>query len=127
MTSDAPAVDRPRRSFFRDLSVVHVANAVAAFLFASSGPLAIILATGIKGGLTEAQIASWLFGAPAINGVVSIGYCLYWRQPLVLLWTIPGTVLVGPALGHFSFAEVIGAYIGAWVRRQIRKDELQNR
>jgi benzoate membrane transport protein len=28
---------------------------------------------------------------------------------LAFFWTIPGTVLVGPALGHLSFAEVIGA------------------
>ena len=28
----------------------------------------------------------------------------------MFFWTIPGTVLVGPALGHLSFAEVIGAY-----------------
>src|SRR6185503_1608013 len=43
-------------------------------------------------------------------------------------WTIPGAVLVGPALGHLSFPEVIGAFIGTgvlmlalglsgWVRR----------
>jgi benzoate membrane transport protein len=28
----------------------------------------------------------------------------------VFFWTIPGAVLVGPALAHLSFAEVIGAY-----------------
>src|SRR6266571_3597437 len=49
-------------------------------------------------------------------------------QPLVFFWTIPGAVLVGPALGHLSYAEVIGAYIATgvlmlalglsgWVRR----------
>jgi benzoate membrane transport protein len=46
----------------------------------------------------------------------------------VFFWTIPGTVLVGPALGHLAFAEVVGAYIATgllmmalgaagWVRR----------
>ena len=33
-----------------------------------------------------------------------------YRQPLCFFWTIPGTVLVGPALKHLSFAEVVGAY-----------------
>ena len=42
---------------------------------------------------------------------MSIGFSLAWRQPLVFFWTIPGTVLVGPALGHLTFPEVVGAYI----------------
>jgi len=103
------------RSFFRDISAVHAANGLAAFLFAASGPLAIVVATGSKGQLTEGEIASWVFGALAVNGVVSIGYCLAFRQPLVFLWTIPGTVLIGPALGHLSFAEVVGAYVATGV------------
>ena len=54
-----------------------------------------------------------------------------YREPLCFFWTIPGTVLVGPALQHLSFAEVIGAFyatgvlilvIGAsgWVRRAMQ-------
>src|SRR4029077_8733026 len=61
-------------------------------------------------------------------GLISISFCLWYRQPLVFFWTIPGAVLVGPALGHLSFPEVIGAFIATgvlmtvlglsgWVRR----------
>ncbi len=126
----APAA-RPARGILRDFAAVHAPNALAAFLFAASGPLAIILATGTKGGLSEADVASWVFGSLAINGLVSIGYSLAYRQPLVFFWTIPGTVLVGPALGHLTFAQVIGAYIATgvlmvvlgavgWVRRAMQ-------
>ncbi len=110
MTTDTSAV-APGPGFWRDITLAHVANAVVGFLFAASGPLAIILATGSRGGLSEVEIASWVFGSLAFNGALSIGFSLVWRQPLVFFWTIPGTVLVGPALGHLSFPEVIGAYI----------------
>jgi len=60
--------------------------------------------------LAEADIASWLFGCFFINGLISLAFCLAYRQPLVFFWTIPGTVLVGQALHHLSFAQVIGAY-----------------
>ncbi len=110
MTADTSAA-APGRSFRRDITLTHVANAVVGFLFAASGPLAIILATGSRGGLSEVEIASWVFGSLAFNGALSIGFSLVWRQPLVFFWTIPGTVLVGPALGHLSFPEVVGAYI----------------
>ncbi len=109
MTADISAAPAP--GFWRDITLAHVANATVGFLFAASGPLAIILATGRSGGLSEVEIASWVFGSLAFNGALSIGFCLVWRQPLVFFWTIPGTVLVGPALGHLTFPEVVGAYI----------------
>jgi benzoate membrane transport protein len=111
-----------------DFGGAHAANAVVAFLFAASGPVAIILSVGARGGLSESDIASWIFGAFFLNGLVSIVFSLYYRQPLVFLWSIPGAVLVAPALGHLSFPEVIGAFhatgllmlvlgLSGWVKR----------
>jgi benzoate membrane transport protein len=89
---------------------IHVVNAVVAFLFAITGPVAIVLTAAQQGKLSEADIASWLFGAFLLNGLISLVFCLVYRQPLVFLWTIPGTILVGQALEHFSFPQVIGTY-----------------
>lgn len=93
------------------LPLTELANAIVAFLFAASAPVAIILAAGARGGLDEADLASWLFAAFAFNGVLTIGMSVAFRQPLAFFWTIPGTVLVGAALETLSFAEVIGAYL----------------
>jgi benzoate membrane transport protein len=112
----------------RDFGIEYVVNAFVAFSFTATGPVAILLAVGTRGGLSEADIASWLFGAFFINGLITIAFCWLYRQPLTFLWTIPGTVLVGTALGHLSFAEVTGAYLATgllmfvlglsgWVRR----------
>ena len=89
---------------------VYLVNAVVAFLFAASAPVAIILTAGAAGGLSETDVASWLFGCFFINGLISLAFCLIYRQPLVFFFTIPGTVLVGQALAHLSFPKVIGAY-----------------
>lgn len=111
-----------------DFGGVYFANAVVAFIFAASGPVAIILAVGTRGGLTPSDLSSWIFGAFFANGLISIAFCWLYRQPLVFFWTIPGAVLVGPALVHLSYREVIGAFIATgilmlalglsgWVRR----------
>jgi len=116
------------RRALADFGGVYLVNGLVAFIFAASGPVAIILAVGTRGGLTPSDLASWIFGAFFVNGLVSIAFCWWYRQPLVFLWTIPGAVLVGPALGHLSFPQVIGAYIATgilmlalglsgWVRR----------
>jgi benzoate membrane transport protein len=102
-------------SFLRDLTAENAVNAIVAFAFSISGPVAIILAVGSRGGLSEAQIASWIFGAFFVNGLLSIGFCLWYRQPLVFFWTIPGTVLLGPALARASFPEIVGAFVVAGV------------
>ena len=99
------------RRLVADFGGVYAVSGLVGFIFAATGPVAIILAVGAQGGLSEADLASWIFGAFFLNGLVSIAFCLAYRQPLVFFWTIPGAVLVGPALGHLSFAEVIGAYL----------------
>jgi benzoate membrane transport protein len=104
-----------RTSFARDLTVENAVNAIVAFAFSISGPVAIILAVGSRGGLSEAQIASWIFGAFFLNGLLSIAFCYWYRQPLVFFWTIPGTVLLGPALARASFAEIVGAFVATGV------------
>ena len=112
MPLEKPSAAPPSiRQALADFGSLYAANALVAFIFAASGPVAIILAVGTRGGLTESDLASWIFGAFFVNGLISIAFCWLYRQPLVFFWTIPGAVLVGPALAHLSFREVIGAYV----------------
>ena len=116
------------REVLADFGPRYAANGFIGWVFAATAPVAVILSVGTRGGLSEAELASWIFGVFFINGLISIFFCWVYRQPLAFFWTIPGTVLVGPALGHLGFAEVIGAFyatgalmlvLGAtgWVRR----------
>jgi benzoate membrane transport protein len=99
------------REVLNSYSRHHLANGLTAFLFAATGPLAILVAVATRGGLSEADISSWLFAAFGLGGMLSIGASLAFRQPLGIAWTIPGTLLLTTALDHLSFPEVIGAYL----------------
>jgi benzoate membrane transport protein len=114
-----------------DFGPTYAANGFIGWVFSATAPVAIILSVATRGGLTEAEIASWIFGVFFVNGLISILFCWLYRQPLAFFWTIPGTVLVGPALSHLSFAQVIGAFyatgalmlvLGAtgWVKRAMQ-------
>ncbi len=134
LITSAMTLERPA-SFKLDLAHLlggfrglYLVNAVVGFLFAASAPVAIILTASAKGGLAEHDVASWLFGCFFVNGLISLAFCLVYRQPLVFFWTIPGTILVGQALEHLSFPQVIGAYyatgalmfvlgLSGWVRK----------
>jgi benzoate membrane transport protein len=117
----------PRR-LRHDLGLLYAANGLIGLIFAATGPVAVILAVGTQGGLTQAELASWVFGVFFLNGVLTVAACWVYRQPLAFFWTIPGTVLVGPALGHLRWPEVVGAFFATgllmlvlgltgWVRR----------
>jgi benzoate membrane transport protein len=93
-----------------DFGLIYASNGFIGWLFAVTAPVAIILAVGSSGGLSEGEIASWLFGVFFINGLITMLFCWLYRQPLAIFWTIPGTVLVGQSLTHLSFAQVLGAY-----------------
>jgi benzoate membrane transport protein len=120
----------PRR-VIADFGGSYAGAAIVAFLFSCTGPVAIILSVGAAGGLSESDIASWLFGGFFLNSLISVAFSLAYRQPLVFLWSIPGAVIVGPALGHLTLAEVVGAYLvtgvvmlllglSGWVRRAMQ-------
>ena len=93
-----------------DFGILYASNGFIGWLFAVTGPVAIILAVGSNGGLSEKDIASWIFGVFFFNGLITLLFSWLYRQPLVFFWTIPGTVIVGPALNHLTFPEVVGAF-----------------
>lgn len=116
------------RWLLRDAGGVYAANGLIGLIFAATGPVAVILAVGAQGGLSEEELASWIFGAFFLNGVLTVVACWLYRQPLAFFWTIPGTVLVGPALTHLTWPQVVGAFyatgvlvlllgLSGWVRR----------
>jgi benzoate membrane transport protein len=119
---------RTFRAMLADFGGTYFANAVIGFIFAATGPVAIILSVGTRGGLSPEELASWVFGVFFVNGLVTLLMSWRYTTPLAFGWTIPGTVLVGPALQHLSFPEVIGAFyvtsalvlllgLSGWVKR----------
>jgi benzoate membrane transport protein len=129
---ERPSHPIPRwREVWAEFGPRYAANGFVGWVFSATAPVAIILSVGTQGGLSQAELASWVFGVFFINGLISILFSWLYREPLAFAWTIPGTVLVGPALAHLRFAEVLGAYyataalmlvLGAtgWVRRAMQ-------
>lgn len=94
---------------------MYMGNGFVGRVFSATAPVAIILSVGSRGGLSEAELASWLFGVFFVNGLISVGISWLYREPLGFAWTIPGTVLVGPTLAQLPFAAVVGAFYATGV------------
>jgi len=111
-----PLLERPGvrpagpRRILCDLGLSYVSNGAIGLIFAASGPIAVTLAVGTAGGLTQGQLSSWVFGILFSGGAATLLMSLIYRQPLGFAWSIPGTVLLGPSLQHLAFPEVVGAF-----------------
>ena len=99
--------------FAKDFTVHQPTVGFVGFQFAVTAPTAITLSVGLPTGIPEVEIASWLFGAFFLNGLISFFMCWIYRQPLIFLCSIFGMVLVGPALEHLSSGKILGAYVMA--------------
>lgn len=89
----------------------NLVNGFCAFLFAASGPGAMILTVGLAAGLQSDQIALWMFAGYSLSGLLTILVCYLYRDPLSFGYSMPALVIVAPALMHFSLAEMAGVYI----------------
>ena len=99
------------KNFSKDITKENITNGFVAFLFAVTGPVAIMLLVGTKTDLTNQELSSWLFGAFAINSLISIIFSFWYKQPLVFMWSIPGIILIGSSIENYSFNEIVGSYI----------------
>lgn len=91
--------------------MAYLGSGATGVLFSATGPVAVIMGASSAGGLTAAQTASWIMGVFGLNGALTLVTSWVYRTPLAFFWTIPGTVLVGQALPHQQWSDVVGAYV----------------
>lgn len=98
---------------------------------ACTGPFIVMLGVAVNGGMSPADISSWVLGGFGLGGLLSIIMSTVYRIPMGMGWTIPGTVLLGSALSHLPFEECVGAFyvcgalitvlgLTGWVQRLAR-------
>lgn len=94
----------------RYLNLSNSGSGLTAAVFGCTGPALIVLNAANNGGLTNAQAVSWLFSIYVIGGIITLIMALYYKQPIMGAWTIPGAVMIGVVLADFNLAQAAGAY-----------------
>lgn len=93
------------------LTPAAIGYGLAAWIFAVTGPFLIFVNAAKQGNLSMAEFNSWIFAGYFFCGLLTIILTLYYGHPVLAATTIPGGVLIGAALTHLSFPEIIGAYL----------------
>lgn len=103
------------RDLPKHLNIATIGAGLVAAIFGCTGPALIVINGAQQAGLSAVQTASWIFGIYVFGGLISIVMALYYKQPVVGAWSIPGAVLVVAALRDFTFPEMVGAFLAAGV------------
>ena len=94
-----------------DISGSAIGAGFLAVLVSYAGPLLIYLSAADAMGVSTAAFSSWVFAISVAAGLSSIGLSLWFRVPVAMAWSAPGTVLLIALGTSLSAAEMAGAYI----------------
>ena len=94
-----------------DLSGSAIGAGFLDVLVSYAGPLLIYLSAAEAMGVSRDSFSSWVFAISIAAGISSIGLSLWYRMPLAMAWSAPGTVLLLGLGQSMSLAEMVGAYL----------------
>lgn len=82
-----------------------------AVLIAYSGPLIIFFQAAQAAQVSDAMMASWIWGISIGAGITSIYLSIKYKIPVVMGWSAPGTALLVTLFPQMSIGEAVAAYI----------------
>ncbi|MDP9460296.1 MAG: benzoate/H(+) symporter BenE family transporter [Actinomycetota bacterium] len=86
---------------------------LVAVLVAYAGPLVLVFQAGQNAGLTDDQVASWVWALTVGSGITTLVLSVWYRQPIVVAWSIAGSALLVTALSPYTLQQAVGAYLVA--------------
>ncbi|AAQ57810.1 benzoate/H(+) symporter BenE family transporter [Chromobacterium violaceum] len=97
----------------RDAAPSTLLAAVLALLVGYSGPFLIIVHAAQSAGLSEPQLASWVWAVSIGSGVAGAWLSWRWKAPVITAWSTPGAALLLTALPGTPYPEAVGAFLAA--------------
>ncbi|ETA81595.1 benzoate/H(+) symporter BenE family transporter [Youngiibacter fragilis] len=95
------------------LSSKSITTGFVAAVFGCTGPALVTIKASTSAGYTTEQTVSWIFGIYVFGGLISLLMALYYKQPIVGAYSIPGASMLATSLLGFTFNEAAGAFIMA--------------
>ena len=94
----------------KDVSLSAIVAGCISVLVGFTSSVAIVFAAAQSLGATPAQITSWIWALGLGTGLTSIVLSLWYRQPVLIAWSTPGSALLAATHG-VSLQAATGAFI----------------
>lgn len=94
-----------------DWSISATVAGFLAVLISYAGPLIIFFQAALAAQVSEAMMASWIWGVSIGAAVSGIYLSIKYKTPIITAWSAPGTALLVTVFPNMSINEAIAAYI----------------
>lgn len=92
-------------------SVSRFTAGFVAVLVGYTSSAVIIFQAAESAGASPAEISSWLWALGLGMGITSIGFSLYYKDPVLTAWSTPGAALMVTGLPGYSMNEAMGVFL----------------
>jgi benzoate membrane transport protein len=102
---------RMLRQLTGDVSMSAILAGIVSTLISFAGPLVIVFQAAEN--LPAPLVVSWVWAIAFGSGLLCVVLSLRYRVPVIIAWSIPGSVLLLTQLQEIDYAVAIGAYLVA--------------
>lgn len=99
------------RQFLKDFSSSSVNTGLIAVLVSYAGPLVIVFQAAQIGGLSNVQIATWIWAISFGSAITGIILSLRFKLPIITAWSTPGAAILVGSLAIYPFEQAICAFL----------------
>lgn len=88
---------------------------ITASVFGISGAFILFANVAANANMTDQQAVSWIMSGTVLGAVVTIFLGLYYKQPIVILPSLPALLVMGPMFSKFELEEMVAGYLVAGI------------
>ncbi|WP_406735761.1 benzoate/H(+) symporter BenE family transporter [Thioclava sp. GXIMD4215] len=99
------------QKLLEDTSFSAITAGLVAVIVSYAGPLVIVFQAAKTAGLSDMQLATWIWAVSLGSGIAGLILSLRYRLPIITAFSTPGAALLIGALGIYSYQEAIFAFL----------------
>jgi benzoate membrane transport protein len=99
------------KSFMSDLSLSAISAGFIAVLVGFASAMAIVFQAAQAAGASQEMIESWVWALGWGMGIGCLAFSLYYKRPIIIVWSTPGAALLATSLTDISIEQAIGVFV----------------
>jgi len=99
------------KSFMSDLSLSAISAGFIAVLVGFASAMAIVFQAAQAAGASQDMIESWVWALGWGMGIGCLAFSLYYKRPIIIVWSTPGAALLATSLTDISIEQAIGVFV----------------
>jgi benzoate membrane transport protein len=93
------------------INASNLAAFVAASVFGLTGAFVLYANVAAAANMSDGEAVSWMMSGTALGCIATILLCLYYKQPIVIMPSLPALLVMAPMLSKYSLGEMVAGYL----------------